>query len=198
MFTVDKKKVILTDCDGVLLDWFVAFEEWMSIRGYNSIAGFDGVYNVNEIFGVPKGVTKPLVKEFNNSAWMLDLSPLGGAIKYVKKLHEEYGYVFHCITSLSDDPKAAKLRMMNLENVFGKGIFTKVECLPCGADKDASLEMYRESECFWIEDKKENADLGIELGLDSILIAHDHNYSYNGQAKRCQDWKEIYNYIIGE
>ena len=197
MHKVSSEKVILTDCDGVLLDWFTAFNEWMVTKGYKSIDNIESKYNIHEIYHMYKSDSKLLIREFNNSAWMYDLTPLGASIKYVRKLYEEHGFVFHCITSLSDDPKAAKLRKMNLENVFGKGIFTKIECLPCGADKDSALEMYRGSECFWLEDKVENADLGIEMGLRSILIGHTHNKDYTGSAVRCENWKEVYEEIVG-
>jgi len=57
--------------------------------------------------------------------------------------------------------------------------------------------MYRGSECFWLEDKVENADLGIEMGLRSILIGHTHNKDYTGSAIRCENWKEVYEEIVG-
>jgi hypothetical protein len=48
------------------------------------------------------------------------------------------------------------------------------------------------------EDKIANADLGIKVGLNSILMGHDHNSSYDGEAIRVNKWKDIFNIIVGE
>jgi hypothetical protein len=42
----------------------------------------------------------------------------------------------------------------------------------------------------------ENCDLGIELGLNSILIAHGHNENYQGSAPRVKNWREIYEMLV--
>ena len=55
-----------------------------------------------------------------------------------------------------------------------------------------------ESGCIWVEDKPENADLGVKLGLDSYLMSHPHNIDYVGSATCVNNWKEIYNKIVGE
>ena len=67
-----------------------------------------------------------------------------------------------------------------------------------GADKDEALEKYRGTGCFWIEDKPENSEVGVELGLEGILMEHDHNKDYlNADIKTAKNWKEVYEYIVG-
>ena len=109
-----------------------------------------------------------------------------------------HGYKFHCITSLSSNKYAQKLRIQNLELLFGDNLFDEYVILGCGDDKDDALEPYRDSECFWVEDKVANAELGVELGLKSILVGHTHNADYNGDIPRYQRWKDIYKHISGE
>lgn len=191
-----KEKVILTDCDGVLVDWVHGFTKWMIKSGYKQQPGVLS-YDMEVMFGIDRADCKKLVKHFNESAQMRYLSPLRDAVKYVRKLHEEHGYVFRCITSMSLDPSAAKLRAQNLSELFGPTIFEEVVCLDTGADKDDALEQYRNSDCYWIEDKPENADLGLRIGLNSLLIAHGFNTDYKGLCPRVQNWKEIYNIITG-
>jgi hypothetical protein len=135
---------------------------------------------------------------FNESAAIGFLPPLRDAMYYVKRLHEEHGYVFHCITSLSLDPNAKKLREMNLNKLFGDTAFEKVVCLDTGADKDHALAPYRDTGCYWIEDKPKNADLGHDLGLRSILIEHGHNMAHDCEYPVVKNWKEIYNIIVGD
>lgn len=191
-----KEKVILVDCDGVLLDWEYAFDYWMHRHGYDKVN--DAVYDMADAYAMPKYEVKRLIRMFNESAAIRKLPPLRDAMKYVKKLHEEHGYVFHAITSLSDDQYAQHLRTKNLRELFGDTAFEKYVYLDTGADKDEALKPYEGTECFWIEDKVQNCDLGLLLGLDSILMKHSHNTNYNGIAKTASNWKEIYNIIIGE
>lgn len=190
-----KDKVILTDCDGVLLDWEYAFDYWMQRHGY--IVAVEGVYEMEIKYDMPRAEVKRLIRMFNESAAIRKLPPLRDAIKYMKKLHEEHGYIFHAITSLSDDQYAQHLRTKNLRELFGDTAFEKYIYLDTGADKDEVLAVYKDTECFWVEDKVENADLGIKLGLDSILMSHPHNSNYAGTARVVKNWKEIYEIIVG-
>lgn len=190
-----KDKLILCDCDGVLVDWVYGFTKWMKQHGYE--IQVEGEYDIAKTFGITKAEGKRLVRHFNESAAMGWLPSLRDAVKYVRKLHEEHGYVFHCITSLSLDEYAGKLRKKNLEALFGKTVFENITCLDTGADKDEALEEYRDSGCFWIEDKVENAELGVELGLETILIEHGHNEDYeNENIQKVTHWKEIYDLIV--
>ena len=139
-----------------------------------------------------------LVKQFNESAAIGFLPALRDAMYYVKRLHEEHGYVFRCITSLSLDKNAYKLRKMNLEKLFGETAFEELVCLDTGADKDDALEQYRDSGLYWIEDKLSNAQLGLDLGLNAILIEHGFNMNDDipEGMKKVVNWKEVYEHIV--
>jgi hypothetical protein len=65
-------------------------------------------------YGIDRDQSFKLIKMFNESAAIGFLPPLRDAMYYVKRLHEEHGYVFHCVTSLSTDVNAGRLREMNL------------------------------------------------------------------------------------
>lgn len=189
------KKVILTDADGVLLDWEYAFHNWMKDRGHKTIKGFKRLYHIDIRFNISKDEGKRLVNQFNESAAIGHLPSLRDSIKYVKKLHEEHGYVFHVITSLTKEKFAIQARQKNLDNLFGKTAIERLVSLDSGGDKDEALEEYKDSGCWWIEDKPANADLGLGLGLKSILVNHGHNKDYDGEAVVVKKWKEIYKLI---
>ena len=191
-----KDKLILTDADGVLFDWEYAFDQWM--RKHDYTVEVTGDYRMDVKYGLDRKETMRLIRMFNESAVIRKLPPLRDAIHYVKKLHQEHGYIFHCITSLSKDDYSQHLRTKNLREMFGDSVFDKYIYLDTGADKDAVLEDYRDSGCYWIEDKPQNVDTGIEMGLDGILVAHDHNADYTGTAKRVANWKEIYEIVNGK
>jgi len=191
------EKVILTDCDGVLLDWEHGFDAFMNELGYKA---FDyTTYKMGDKYEIPTKQAKEYIQMFNKSACMRFLTPFRDAVKYVRKLHEEHGYVFHVITSQTENIFAKKLREQNLKSLFGDTIFQEINILPCGADKDDALEKYRDSGCFWVEDKPENVNVGQKLGLNGILIAHNHNMKFSVEpgVKRLYNWKQIYEHITG-
>ena len=189
------QKTLLVDCDGVLLDWEYAFSVWMEEHGHERQPGSEFMYDIGERYGISKEQGRKLIKLFNESAAIGFLPPLRDAMFYVKRLHEEHGYVFHCITSLSLDANAGKLREMNLRKLFGKTAFERIVCLDTGADKHDALAEYKNSRCFWIEDKPENSDVGHALGLQSILIEHGHNMNHECPYPIVKNWREIYEII---
>ena len=188
-------KIILTDADGVLLDWESAFHKWMESHGHVKVA--HGMYDICEQYGMEKPNGRALIKIFNESAWIGYLKAFRDARSGVAKLYE-YGYRFHCITSLSLDKKAIRLRKYNLENVFGKGTFKEVLCLDTGAHKDEALAPYKGSDAYWIEDKLENAHSGANVGLRSILLKHDHNKDQilDEKIKMAGNWAGIVDIIV--
>ena len=192
-----KNKIILTDADGVLLDWEYAFDVYLQTHGFNKVEGGQFKYNIGKRYGIDPEQGKKLVKIFNESAGIGFLPPLRDAMYYVKRLHEEHGYVFHCITSLSKDESACALRTMNLKKLFGETAFEKFIYLDTGADKDEVLEAYRNSGYYWIEDKITNAEVGHNLGLKSLLMEHGHNTDAYLPFPKVKNWKEIYEIIVG-
>ena len=193
-------KIILTDCDGVSLNWEYAFCCWMEQHGYEQIENGNWEYDIGKRFQITKEEAKAKVKIFNESAAIAFLPALRDAMFYVKRLHEEHGYEFHCITSLSLDPSAYKLRKMNLEKLFGPTAFTRLVCLDTGADKDEALAEYKDSGLYWVEDKMENAVAGQRFGLKPILI--EHGFNMNDEIPegmyKALNWKDIYEHITGE
>lgn len=188
-----RDKVILVDCDGVLLDWEYAFDIWMKRHGHEPVEDGWSTYKIAERYNVED--SKKLIRMFNESAVIGFLPPLRDAIHYVKKLHERHGYIFHAITSLSNDTSAQSLRTQNLKRLFGETAFDRFVYLDTGADKNEALAQYKDTGCFWIEDKPENAMVGVKMGLESILVAHNHNNWYRGDATRVETWKEIYEIV---
>ena len=154
------------------------------------------VYVVNEAYGITREAGRRLVRQFNESAAVGFLPPLRDAIHYVRKLHEEHGYVFHAITSLSLDPHAGQLRTQNLKKLFGETAFTKFVYLDTGADKDEALAPYEGTGYLWVEDKVENAAVGDNFGLDSVVM--EHGYNMNDETfPLMKGWKDIYEYLEG-
>jgi len=186
----EKERKILTDVDGVLLDWESAFDEWMQSRGYTVKDPTD--YKQYIRYGITKEESDSNVERFNTSAWIGYLKPLRDAIDIVHRFGSHHWH-FECITSLSTDQFAGLLRTSNLESVFGRGPIRRVRCIDTGADKDDILKEYEPGH-WWIEDKPENCEAGLRAGHKPIIIDHRYNQDYNG-ALRAKTWKDVFKII---
>ena len=191
-----KNKVILTDIDGVVLDWEEGFNVWMQHHGHELVEGYQFQYNVGLRYGMTREQGNKLVKQFNESAAIGFLPPLRDAQWYINLLHEKHGYKFIALTSLSLDPYAKELRIRNLKKLMGDS-FMEVVCLDTGADKDEILAEYgaKYPGNYWIEDKPENLKAGTNVGLKGILIEHGHNMNEEVDGKVVKNWEELYSYI---
>ena len=194
---IKKNKIILTDIDGVVLDWEEGFSVWMEHHGHELVEDYQFMYNIGDRYGMSHEAGSKLVKQFNESAAIGFLPPLRDAQFFVKKLNEQHGFYFLAITSLSLDPYAKQLRERNLKKLMGDA-FIDVICLDTGADKDEILAEYgaKYKGNYWIEDKPENLKAGVDNGLSGILMEHGHNMDYTGNANVVKNWLEIHDLII--
>lgn len=187
-----KDKIILVDCDGVLLDWIFAFERYQETKGLK--LADPSVYNVAKRYNTSLEQGLIDIQTFNDSAAIGFLPPLMDAVYYVRRLYMKHGYRFHVISSVSLDPHAHRLRIMNLEMLFGKDVFDGFTFEACGASKTKALSKWEGSECYWIEDLHDNAEEGEKFGLDPLLVAHPWNA--DSQYPRFPKWKNIYRHIV--
>ena len=201
-------RIILTDVDGVLLEWENHFIQWMLkrshfVRGkrkqtYKLLPNKEREYAMEKRFGItPTAVTKE-IREFNRSAWMATQPPLPEAVTYVKLLHAE-GWTFIPITSQTSDVPAQTVRKKRLGEMFGEHIFTNYHILDTGADKDSALAEFHNTGLYWVEDKPKNALAGLKYGLKPILIDHPYNQDFNHpDVIRVSNWKQIHSIIHGK
>jgi hypothetical protein len=187
-------KLILTDSDGVLTDWEWAFRVWMTEHGFEFNEAGKKSYYLTKHYDISENEVLKQVRMFNENAAIGFLPAFRDATHYVKRLHEEHGYQFRVITSLSVDKNAQKLRVMNLKKLFGEAI-EQVIFLDTNAPKDQVLLPYKDSRMYWLEDKPENADVGHSLGLRSILVEHGFNMDHQCNYPIVKNWKEIYSIV---
>ena len=188
-------RIILTDVDGVLLEWENHFANWMLTKGYQQKPGKEKIYSMDKRYGLTKKKKEELIKEFNNSAWMSTQTPLPESQTWVKLLHAE-GWTFIPITSQTADIPAQELRKRRLQELFGGTVFENFFILDTGADKDSALAEFHGTGLWWVEDKPENALLGLEYGLRPLLVDHSYNCKFkHREILRVKDWKDIYKII---
>lgn len=191
-------KRIIVDIDSVVLNWEYAFHVWMEQHGHTPIVVDSGLFfKISDQYGLNDDRAINLVRTFNESAAIGFLPPLRDATEYITRLHEQHGYVFHAVTSVGNDPSVVKLREMNLEKLFGAGTFEHVECLPLGSSKRDYLENFAYTNLYFVEDNLRNAEDGLEVGLQPLLMEHGYTLHYNGPIPKVKNWKEVYHIITG-
>jgi FMN phosphatase YigB (HAD superfamily) len=193
---MDPRKIILVDCDGVLVDWEAKFHAWMQARGFQQKPDHTSYYRISDRYhDLDDTQSRQLIRYFNESAAVRFMTPLRDSVYWVKRLNWKMGFRFHVITSLSRDRDAQELRKQNLLELYGN-IFDEIVCLDTGSDKDTALARYQDSGCWWIEDKPENALAGLHCGLRPIVIAHDHNRNFqHDHVPRVDCWQSVYDII---
>jgi hypothetical protein len=88
-------------------------------------------------------------------------------------------------------------REANIRRLFGETAFSRFVFLDTGADKHEALEEYNNTGCWWLEDKVENAEVGLNYGLRSVLMAHGYNENYKKpRIPVVQDWHGFYHLVI--
>jgi FMN phosphatase YigB (HAD superfamily) len=188
-------KLILADCDGVILHWEWMFDIWMAKHGYKKTNY--SAYTTAQAYGIDHEEGDRLCTMFNETVYIRNLPPYRDAIRYMRKLHEHHGYVFHVITSIGSDPLVVESRVENLHRIFGRSMFFDITCLHHSVSKSTILKQYKDSNCWWIEDHPTNFQLGIDLGLNSLLVNQSYNQLVSAGDRRVNNWAEIYQRIVG-
>ena len=153
-------RIILTDVDGVLLEWEKHFTEWMLHRSYYNdnnervypyklLPNKENTYEMAERFGLTIPQIRKEIREFNKSAWMATQCPMPDSQTWVKLLAAE-GWTFIPITSQTSDIPAQTVRKKRLGELFGDHIFANYHILDTGADKDSALAEFHNTGLYWV------------------------------------------------
>ena len=200
-------RIILTDVDGVLLEWEHHFSKWMLQRTlfdkkgsryhpYRLLEDKENTYEMAERFGVTIPQIRKEIREFNRSAWMGTQRPMPGSQTWVKLLHAE-GWTFIPITSQTSDKPAQELRKRRLGELFGEQVFSNYHILGTGADKDSALAEFHNTGLYWVEDKPKNALAGLNYGLKVLLYDRPYNRDFNHpEITRVNNWEQIHEMLV--
>ena len=202
-------RIILTDVDGVLLEWENHFTEWMlqrcyfnnkgeKIYPYKLLPNKENTYEMAERFGLSIPEIRKEIREFNKSAWIGTQCPMPDSQTWVKLLHAE-GWTFIPITSQTSDLPAQALRKRRLAELFGTDTFRNYHILDTGADKDSALAEFHNTNLYFIEDKPKNAMAGLNFGLRPILINHTYNQDFSHpDILKVNNWRDIHTLLKNE
>lgn len=204
-------KIIILDCDGVLLNWRDTYVDWLAKFGL--IGEEDKAsYHFKDAITVPgdpeyklkDGQFADALSEIFNQTYLLSkLPPNPGAIQAIRELSEA-GYVLKVVSSYTTQFEAMKSREYNLKSVFGN-VFQEITSLPLHASKEEYLSK-QDKNAYFVEDS-----LGNLLSAEKVGFRPDHlflipalwnNKPYQENRAgtrgiiRC-DWDQITRQIIG-
>ena len=184
-------KKIITDCDGVLLDWAFAFDVWMREQGYFRLPNTDHFFNQSQRYGIDEQEALTKVHEFNQTGALGYIPAFKDSVEYVTRLGRE-GWRFDVVTMIGKDKYAHRLRKINLQHLFGD-VFDEIYCAGDfrKPKKEILQSKYSGTNYMWIEDRIDYAKDGQEVGLNTYLM--DWPYNREGwTGPRVKSWKDIY------
>jgi len=190
-------KILLTDCDGVLLDWESKFEVFAVRLGYRFKDNYANTYSIGDQLGISHQESHDLIAKFNASSDFESIPAWKDSVDGIAKFKAD-GWKIVIITTAGLHPWTYGLRQSNLNKVFGEGAIDELYVLELHGDKGIELAKYKDSGFYWIEDKPSNAELAYRYGLKPLLMNNPHNSSYNGKLIRVNTWKEIYSTITND
>ena len=119
-------KKIITDCDGVLLDWCFAFDIWMKEQGYVRFPETDQYFAQSRRYGIDEDEALEQVHKFNETGVLGFVPAYKDSVEFVTKFARE-GWRFEVITMIGKDKYAHQLRKANLKHLFGD-VFDYIYC----------------------------------------------------------------------
>lgn len=193
------RKVLLTDIDGVVLNWLDPFHEYMHDLGYERDHTAVDLWHEVHYPELTLEEQQRIISAFNKNERIGNLPSWRDACFGISTFIE-HGYKIIGITALGTDPQQLDLRRKNLDSVFGPGAFAELHGTNTWEknSKERYLMPYRGSNVPWVEDHVDNAQLGRNLGLRTFLMDHPGNGAAEGMEgiTRVNNWAEIVTAVL--
>lgn len=179
---------IATDIDDTVLQCSDFLQAFLVSKGFVIPERLRDHHNIPQLFDLDIATTLELIREFHRSPAMGQLEPEPCAAIVLPELYRQ-GHRFVAITACLNEPEVVKMRIKNLEEVFGFE-WDAVHCIGLKTDKSDTLRAYPPS--IWVEDMAHHASTGARLGYKSFLLDRPYNRIETHSAViRVHDWHEI-------
>jgi hypothetical protein len=186
---MEKKQVLLTDLDGVSVDWLSGFAKFMELELGHKAEHLNPLnFTMIDIF---PNLEKPYVhvRDYQHTDYYKNAPAYVGAYESYKVL-KDMGVNIVAVTSCGTDKKIKENRIYNLESNF-PNIFDEVHMLEIGEDKSKILSNYRSSK--FIDDQIANVIAGSKTGHESYLWDMSYNTKevLPEKAFRMKNWDAL-------
>jgi len=194
---------IITDVDGVLLDWFNGFERWIvDVKGIKPLHDTTpSKYALTDKYPLTSKEIVDYIAEFNSSEYFSQLKPVDGSIEFLSMLLLDKTKNIVWLSSGATEGKEEEcfdMRAKNLKECFG--VDMPGTLLPMSAKKDECLKKYKEEfgyDMVFIEDSLDHAKTAIKLGIKTILLGYSYNTTHYSSKLlyKAKNWSEIYSAV---
>lgn len=187
-------KVILTDIDGVVLQWKPAYESYMEKIGVDPLHMKD---RIDKIDPATLGVTftkeaLEYVQMFQTDPVYGDIAPYDDAISGMTTLYNA-GWKFIGITCCGNHETVVRLRYENIEKYF-PGMFLNIHTLDVHESKEECLKQYDPS--YWIDDVPKHVLSGIKCGHETFWMKRFPDlFPFNPKCNIVYNWDQIVEHL---
>lgn len=192
------KKTLITDCDGVLLNWLSGIPGFLESQGFdtqhlqgylsgNQFIPFQDLFMADSDEGA-----LAMMNAYHQSDFLARLPEMEpGSSETIQRLSEDFDIIV--VTSFSDDKIAQQNRQDNLTLRYGDAI-TDLICLPFSADKTAVLRDLAKGRDarIWLDDQIKHVHHGTNAGIPSYQFTWDISCGRNtGEVPEVDSWKTV-------
>lgn len=174
----DKPTVLLTDLDGVYVDWVSGFVAYMDSIGIKALHADPKIFTMTDIF--PQ-VEKPWmhIKDYQGSEFYAQVKAYDGALEAYKELVDN-GVKIIAVSSCGLDEQTVKSRTAFVES---QGVFTDMILLEMAAPKIDVLNSFKRA--VFIDDQPIVALEGLEAGHVSMIrdMPYNRDVSISGVGR---------------
>lgn len=200
------KKVILTDIDGVSIQWqsglaYFAHKYGIKTDVIIEMISDEKFRTADKIFQTDEATGKQLIEKYNNSDFIRYLAAYKDALKVINELKKDYDFI--AITALGNSIDAKLNRQFNLNALF-PGAFQEI--LMCGhtESKDALLvqakEKYGSRIVCYIDDLPSHCEAALKVfkgtNVDVFFMPRGER-TEKTSAYFVKDWTEV-QYMISK
>lgn len=199
------KKTILTDCDGVLLNWLSGLPAFLEELGHDTqhlrtlLEGnqFVPFYDLFQVDNTDDALA--MMDRYHQSEHLTRLPEMEpGASESINRLSEEYDIIV--VTSFSENKQAHRNREENLHLRYGNAI-TDLVCLPFSADKTEALKAIarRCDAKIWLDDQIKHVHHGANAGIPSYQFSYAMACGRNtGEVDEIDSWKSVERLLLSQ
>jgi hypothetical protein len=196
---MNKKPVIISDVDSVLLDWFAGFVDFLKSkdictkhvnqnRGTTIFVPTENITNIN-----CEKTNKLLVKEFSKSNFLKNLKIFQeDSQQHIQELSKEFDFIG--LSCISKNKIIKRERTLNLQNIYGD-IFLDVICIGYGQSKEQHLKDLNKIHNVYgfVDDRMKHIEESILANVNPILFSRgvDTIICPNDSFRNMHCWGDI-------
>ena len=201
------KPIILTDIDGVVLNWqsnLPYFCGDLNINRDIAIAMIhDETYReASEMFNTSHSIAESLILDYNESDYMKTLSAYTDALCVINQLKSKYDFV--AVTAIGKNTLTIKNRLSNLNALFPDA-FTDIHTVDYNQSKYVKLRhlesVYGDRIACYVDDLKKHLvsfNNATDKKYTSFLMQRGLNDAEDHEgAIKCYSWYDIKNHLEG-